>query len=70
METDRKIALFVNPEERIILRNAVERMMDTYAQEGGFIEADPGTIVTSDPEDLDFIYESLSTMFELHAALI
>jgi len=44
--------------------------MDTYAQEGGFIEADPGTIVTSDPEDLDFIYESLSTMFELHAALI
>jgi hypothetical protein len=70
METDRKIALFVNPKERIVLLHAVEGLMDTYAQEGGFIEAAPGTIVSSDPEDLDFIYESLSTMFELRAALI
>lgn len=69
METDRKIALFVNSEERRILLNALDTLMNSYAQEGGFIEADPGTIVTSDPEDLDFIYESLSIMYELCTAL-
>ena len=60
-----KTLFILNEDQKHLMIAALEGLMDLYSQEGGFSKPDPGTILTTDPEDIDYIYESLGIMYEM-----